>query len=125
MSVNKVKGGAEKKQLNYFVFKTIVLRVNTIYKFSSKLAVSFVQNICNNESWMLSSFYILIETDISRTQKVLSKNKQSQERRIFLLTVLVGIKDIFNIAAKQVMLIRQAGRDPQHEKSFRGITTSI
>lgn len=68
---------------------------------------------------MLSSLDILVETGLSRIGKPLSRNKQSQQRRIFLLTVLVGTKDIFNIALKHVMLIIHAGRDPQREKSLR------
>lgn len=67
---------------------------------------------------MLSSLDIFVETDLSRIENPLSRNKQSQQR-IFLLPVLLAMKDIFDVALKQVILIIYTDRDPQHEKSLR------
>lgn len=73
---------------------------------------------------MLSSLDIFVETDLSRIENPLSRNKQSQQR-IFLLPVLLATKDIFDVALRQVILIIHTGRDPQHEKSLRKMTTRI
>lgn len=68
-----IKSGVELNKSNsaHLFFKTILLQDQNHCKFSSNLVVSFAQQ----GSLLLSSLDTLIETDLSRIEKPLSRNK--------------------------------------------------